>query len=471
MSAEHQAALDFLLSRIDYERVPILPYNRQALRLDRMRALLRLLGDPQAGLRIVHLAGTKGKGSTAAMVASALTAAGLRTGLFSSPHLDRLEERMRIDGREIESGRFIDVVHAVRQAAAELEGSPRTVEEAGAPTFFELTTAMALVHFARQRVDAAVLEVGLGGRLDSTNVCHPLVSVITSISLDHMRQLGDTVEAIAGEKAGIVKPGVPCISGVTEPGPARVIVDACRRQGARLVALGSEFGYAYDPPRGLEEAEHPAHLDYWRNTSAGRTSLDRVALRLLGEHQAHNAAVALATIDELNAQGWSIPESAVRRGLAEVRWPARVEVVARRPTVVLDAAHNVASIEALVRTLDESFAVQRRRLLFATKDIEGMLRVLGAKFDEILLTRYEINPRGVPVEELAAAAARVAPPGICRTCPTPAEAWEALDRVTSPRDLVCISGSFFIAAEVRALLALRGTPGGGRASALDGSWA
>jgi dihydrofolate synthase/folylpolyglutamate synthase len=310
---------------------------------------------------------------------------------------------------------------------------------------------MALCHFARCRVQAAVLEVGLGGRLDSTNVCLPQVCAITSISLDHTQQLGGTVECIAREKAGIIKPGIPVVSGVTNAGPREVIRDVCQRQGCQLTELETDFQFQYQPPRGLEASPGTGMLDFQYLAAGREHRYDRLALRLLGRHQAANAAVALAVMAELQERGFTIPPSAIRAGLAGVRWPARVELVARRPAIVVDAAHNRASVEALVQVLTESFSVRRRLLVFATtqeKDIRGMLTILLPQFDAVVFTRYLNNPRAVPPQELAAVAAdltgRVFP-----AVADPAEAWQEMLRAASPDDLVCVTGSFFIAAEIR----------------------
>jgi dihydrofolate synthase / folylpolyglutamate synthase len=453
-ASPHARALDFLASRIDYERMRRMPYGERELKLDRMRALLDRLGNPERGLPILHVAGTKGKGSTAAMLGSVLRAAGFRSGVFSSPHLERVEERFAINGLHATPDELVEMVEAVRPAC---EAMDRAACSSGGvalgPTFFEVTTAMALEHFARRRCDVAVLEVGMGGRLDSTNVCSPMVAIITSISHDHTNQLGSTLEAIAGEKAGIVKPGVPVVSGVVEPAARDVIRRRCRELGCRLVELGTDFEFRYAPPGGVEQAEGLGRMDFLL-PPGGTDAPPRYAglpLRLLGSHQAANAAVALAALEELQRLGWAIPEAAVRAGLAEVVCPARVEIVARRPVVVLDAAHNVASIDALLATLDESFSAARRLLIFATteeKDVRGMLASLLGRFDEVIFTRYRNNPRGVPAEELQALAAELSG----RTWPvraTPAEAWDLAARTAGPDDLICVTGSFFIAAEMR----------------------
>ena len=499
----------FLLGRIDYERSRSMPYNPHQLGLGRMRELLDRLGQPERGLPVIHVAGTKGKGSTSAMIAAALSAAGLRTGLFTSPHLDRVEERMRIDGRPCEPEELVELVELVRptveamekglgirdwgleasgQAASPLRNDQRpaggcpdclpipnpdpradapgslipnphdpAAPGARIPTYFEIITAMALVHFARRNARAAVLEVGLGGRLDATNVCSPEVSVITSISFDHTQQLGNSLAAIAWEKGGIIKPGVPVVSGVTEDEPREVIRQICRQRGCRLIERGTDFDFDYEPPRHLERADGCGLVRYRAGGDPG-TMRSMVAyparqfsLGLPGRHQAANAAVALAVLEELSRAGWDVPEAAVRRGLGELAWPARIEVLARRPAVVLDAAHNVASIEALVETLRESFAARRRTLIFAAtqdKDYRGMLERLLGSFDEILWTRYLDNPRAVPPEDLQALAVELG----ARRWPIyaePAAAWEAARRLASPEDLIVVAGSFFLAAEIR----------------------
>jgi len=432
-----------------------MPYSPARMGLERMRQLLEEIGSPERGLPVVHVAGTKGKGSTSAMIAAALSAAGYRTGLFTSPHLERIEERMTIDGQACAAEEFTILVDLLRPAVEALDR--RTVKDQSGPTFFEITTAMALLHFARQNVQAAVLEVGLGGRLDATNICQPAVSVITSISFDHTQQLGNTLEAIAGEKAGIIKPGVPVVSGVVEPEARDVIREVCRKRDCRLVERDTDFVFDYHPPRHLERASACGQVVYRQAThlplptnSCPLPTAHGFDLALPGRHQAANAATALATLDVLRQALWNIPPPAVRQALAGVSWPARVQVVARRPTVVIDTAHNVASMQALVETLQESFCAARRLLIFATthdKDVRGMLRCLLGHFHEVYLTRYLDNSRAVPPAELQ----QVAEELTGRRWPAwdePAAAWNAARSSATADDLVCITGSFFLAAEM-----------------------
>jgi dihydrofolate synthase / folylpolyglutamate synthase len=467
--ADRAAAEQFLHSRIDYERSPAIPYDKRDFKLDRMVRFLSQLGNPHVGLNIVHIAGTKGKGSTAAMIASALSAAGYRTGLYTSPHLDRVEERLRIDGVQIASDDFVELIERIRPCVAELDATAaEELPESQGPTYFEILTAMALVYFADQRVDWAVLEVGLGGRLDSTNVCHPAVSVITSISFDHTKQLGNTLAEIAAEKAGIIKPGVPVVSGVFEPEARDVIRQMAAQHGCRLIERNVDFEVTYradkatdeDPPAAstgsaatsqlLSRASQPhSSIDFTSHVTRRECCLRDVELSLLGEHQADNAAVALATLEELRAQGWHLDESDIRRGMATVRWPARVEVLSVNPTVVLDTAHNLASVDALIATL-ERFSSRQRILIFATtrdKDVRGMLERLLPKFDVVMLTRYQNNPRGMPAEELVEIASDLGKHD-CLSFSSSINAWQIARQRANADDLIVITGSFFLAAEL-----------------------
>jgi dihydrofolate synthase/folylpolyglutamate synthase len=458
--ARYAAAIDFLHDRVDYERALAVPYHGRHFSLDRTRELLARLGNPQQKYPIVHVAGTKGKGSTAAMIAAVLTAAGYRTGLFTSPHLDRVEERIAVDGRPSGVADMVDLVERLTPAVQAMDSAPSPdYPGENCPTYFEITTAMALVHFAARRVDAAILEVGLGGRLDSTNVCDPEVSVITSISFDHTRQLGSTLEAIAAEKAGIIKAGVPVVSGVLEPGPREVIRRVSRQIGSSLHELGVDFDFRYTPPRALDVSQQSGRIDFHYHADGKDYALVDVALGLLGGHQGANAAVALAAVERLRQSGWSIPEPAIRVGLGGLTWPARVELIQRRPAIVIDAAHNVASITALIRVLNESFSPRRRILVFATtqeKDMAGMLACLLGQFDEVILTQYLDSPRAVPLEQLDAAA-RELTGRQCRLCPRPADAWDEVRGLAAADDLICVTGSFLIAAQMRA--EIRDRPG------------
>jgi dihydrofolate synthase/folylpolyglutamate synthase len=415
------------------------------LKLEHMRSLLARLGNPHHRLRILHVAGSKGKGSTAAMLASILQQAGYRTGLFTSPHLCRVEERFQVDGQAITTAELTALLDEIRKSV-EAEGQNASIPY----TFFEVATAAGFLHFVRRRVEAAVMEVGLGGRLDSTNVCRPIVSVITSISFDHTHLLGDRLAAIAAEKGGIIKPGRPVISGATVPEPRAVIERISRERRAPLRQLGVDFRYSYTP--GKVTATHTQRSRVAVVTD--RRHWPNFELNLLGDHQAANAAVAVACVETLQAEGWRVPDSAVAAGLAEVSWPARLEVVGRRPLIVLDCAHNVASALALVQTLQASFPPARRLLLFAgssDKDLAGMFRVLSPHFAHAFLTRYTDNPRSVSAEKLAELL-RANGHLPVTLCPTPPEAYRAARAAAAPDDVIVITGSVFLAGELRPLL-------------------
>ncbi|HEX3725261.1 MAG TPA: cyanophycin synthetase, partial [Pirellulales bacterium] len=255
---------------------------------------------------------------------------------------------------------------------------------------------------------------------------------------------------IAGEKAGIIKSHTPVVSGVVEPEPRAVIERTAGELGCPLVQWDRDFAFDYRPPRHLERAMARGAVDYRRLTGDRPSEMLNLELKLVGRHQAANAAVALATLEELARLGWPVSEAATRAGLSQVCWPARIEVLGRRPTVVLDSAHNTASIEALVRTLDESFEPGPRLLVFATtrdKDVDGMLRILAGKFDEVIFTRYWDNPRGVPPEELQAMAAQLSP--VTTHVAADAESgWQLALKLATPGHLICITGSFFLAAEI-----------------------
>lgn len=444
-TTRRDAALAWLLGRINYERVLVIPYQERQLKLDRMRQLLTRLGSPDAGMRIVHLAGTKGKGSTAKMTAAMLEASGYGTGVYSSPHLERIEERFAVAGQPCSAEDLVSLVDRIRPVVSAMDAE--CGDPAEGPTFFDIATAMAFLHFADRQVDAAVIEVGLGGRLDSTNVCTPLVTVVTSISLDHTKQLGDTLGRIAGEKAGIAKPGVPMVCGVTQQEPQGVIAAEAKRHGCRLIQVGEDFGYSREVSPG------GATMNFWRRSGDKRVEWPGLVLGPAGEHQARNAAVALAVIGELADQGWSLPEQACREALERLRLPGRVEVFPGKPTVVIDTAHNEASAQALAQSLGELGRFDHRTLVLAAsrdKDVRAIAAALVPAFDRVLVTRYLETPRAVPPEELAEL---IRPHGSAEVIADPKEALSAATSAAGSDDLVCVTGSFFIAAELRPLVA------------------
>jgi dihydrofolate synthase/folylpolyglutamate synthase len=448
----YDEALARLYGRINYERVPQHDYCASMFKLERMSALLDLCGHPELDIPAVHIAGTKGKGSTAAMTAAMLQAAGYRTGLFISPHVHRFEERMTVNGEGPTPAELAELYTEVHQLVQRLEDRGPD----WSPTFFEVTTTLAWLFFARRGAELAVLEVGLGGRLDATNVCRPLVTVVTSISHDHTHLLGETLEQIAREKAGIIKTGVPVVSGVREE-PARGVIGAvARERGAALLQLGddlclSELSYAASPDAdGLPRAKLNVATP-WR-VHAG------VEAPLPGRHQACNAALALAAVDSLAAGGFPVAPEAIRAGLAAVDWPLRIEVLGRRPLVVADAAHNEASIAAMLATL-RGLAVRRRVLVFGAsrdKHVDDMLRLINGEFDDVVLTQYAGNPRALSARDLAVRAGSAGLTGF-RVESSARAAWDLATSLAAPEDLICATGSLFLAAELRELILTQAT--------------
>jgi dihydrofolate synthase/folylpolyglutamate synthase len=386
----------FLDARLNFERREM--PNDQILRLDRMRLLLDCLDNPQRRYRVVHVAGTKGKGSTAHLIAAMLERLGGKVGLHTSPHFHRLEERFRINQRMIEAESLAQLVNAIREPVSAVDAQlARSQVEL---TYFEITTALALWHFARERVEWAVIEVGMGGRLDATNVVDPEVCVITSISRDHTRWLGTTLESIAREKAGIIKPNRPVVSGVAT-GPAQDVIEAaCRQTSSPFRQLGRDFNYAYTARS-------------WHGSLISVRTWKRVwptaEVPLLGEHQAANVAVAIATLETLFEPNRPVALAQLVDSLASVRLTGRIEVFPGEPFIVLDVAHNDASAAALARVLFDVFGPRAadsapRVLLFGVsrdKDWPTMLEHLCPLFDHIVLSQYRDNPRGLPPDEMA----------------------------------------------------------------------
>lgn len=445
---DYPAAIEYLYSQINYERtVESKPY---AFRLRRMRDLLEMLalrGVAGDDLPVVHIAGTKGKGSTATMVAAMLAASGIRTGLYTSPHLVDLEERFVVDGQCASKPEVASLIAAVRDAAERLADSA-----AGPPTFFELTTAVALLHFKRRDCRAVVLEVGLGGRLDSTNVCVPKATAITSIGLDHQHILGGTLAEIAFQKAGIIKPGVPVVSGISGGEAAEVIERVARQRGAPLLKIGTDFDFSAEPlpnawgSRFDLNSKHPSV----RQRLGWHLPLD-------GAHQGRNAAIACTIMDLLWHSGNETSLDAQASGLAQVKCAGRIErfLASDGGEVIIDTAHNIDSITALCDCLDERAKGRTVTIIFGTsrdKDHIPMLRRLCETAGRLVLTRYHGNPRYREPAELMAAL----PQGRTATiqeCPETALAIARQNAQPPDKHLIVICGSFFLAAEVRPLVA------------------
>ena len=392
----------YIVESTDYERMKDVNYSARTFRLDRVRQLLGALGDPQQHWPAVHIAGTKGKGSTAAMVESIARAHGMRCGLFTSPHLVDMRERIQIDRQWIEP-------ETMRQLTERLAEAVERDLPHNRPTYFEMITAIAFMAFAEAGVDLAVLEVGLGGRLDSTNVVSPLVAVITGISMDHMAQLGPDLASIAGEKAGIIKAHVPLVVAPQAAEAGAVIAGRAAELGAPLVQVGRDVTSQWQV-HWMEG--RPAGLVRVRTPGGG---YENVELALGGRSQAINAACAIVSCEiAFERLGRQVDEAALRRGLREVVWEGRMQAFAGRVAVVLDGAHNVASVRQLLESVEMYYPGRPRSVLFgsaADKDISGMLAVLAERGERVYFTRTD-NPRAADPQELCAAYGRAGDAGV-----------------------------------------------------------
>ncbi len=403
--------------------------------LDRIHLALRRLKNPERAYPSLHLAGTNGKGSTSAFAASCLREGGYRVGLYTSPHLVRVNERIQVNGEEISDELFGTRILEV------VELYPELCEEPYPLSYFELGTLVALHHFMREEVDVAVLETGLGGRLDATTAARTVVSAITPISFDHMDYLGHTLAAIASEKAGIFKPSVPAVSAAQAPEVLRVLEEHARGVGTSLVVEGREFSLTADP-------HAPGVFAY-----AGlRWRLPALTLGLRGPHQRQNAAVALAALERLEEQGLKLPAEAIRKGLASARWPGRLEEIDDAPTVVLDGAHNPAGVEALFAALAAEYPGRPLHLLFSVlgdKDHRPMVRTLFPRAATAHLAPLPTPRVLLPERYLEEARAHCAD---SRAHGSVAEALAEAKRAASASGgIVVAAGSLFLVGEVKKL--------------------
>ncbi len=444
-------ALAYLYALTNYEHVaPAGDTARdvaRALDLERMRSLLAALGNPHERHKTIHVAGTKGKGSTAAMIDSCLRQLDLRVGLFTSPHLTTFRERMRVNGELISREDVADLAQRVKSAAEHIPGV----------TTFEAVTAMGFLHFARQDVDWAVIEVGLGGRLDATNVITPQISVITSLSLDHTKWLGNTLAEIATEKAGIIKPGVPVVSQQQTLEAAAVIERIAHERNAPLTMLGRHWRWT--PGLTTLEKQTFEVKQVARVRSNERPFVNDLEgwyeTTLLGKHQCENAAAAIAALDVLrNAGSIDISARAIRDGLRLIFWPGRFEILRADPPLILDGAHNVDSVNKLAMTLAEVFPGRRWTFIFGCykdKDAEGMLKALAGRAARWIMTQPG-NARAMSVDQLI----DVAKARNLRAAAFP-HVKDAIASVAKSTEAVCVTGSVALVGEARAAWGIGGS--------------
>ena len=443
IESDYQEALDYLYSFVDYSLSRTVRYSPQVFDLERMKIFMAALGNPEREYTTIHIAGSKGKGSVASLCASALMTAGNRTGLYTSPHLHDYVERIKTNGENIP---YADLVNLVEQLKPIVNSIPDL-------TTFEITTALAFLYFQQKGVDIAVLEVGLGGRLDATNVCQPIVSVITSLSYDHTALLGETLSEIAGEKAGIIKSGVPIILAPQKDEARLVIERICAERGAPLIQVGKD--YFFSPlSRSLEsqtllvwtaseQANATAFIesggfDEWEPT--------RLTIPLLGFHQVENAATAYAALETARKRGLLISDTNIRDGFRSVVWPGRFELLQRYPPVIIDSAHNRDSALKLLLALDDYFTGYPVVLLFGVsedKDITGMFTKLMTRVGHVIMTK-SFHPRAIEPEKLVEIAHQFGKPA--KAIPDFQEALGEALRLAGGEGVILITGSIFIAA-------------------------
>lgn len=429
-------AINLLLSLVDHERTqPVGPRQKAIFDLGRMERLLHRLGDPHNAAPVIHVAGTKGKGSTAALCDSALHADGYHTGFYSSPHLHSFRERIRRDTIPISQEEFSEL-------ADELWPHQEWVgrhEGLGPVTLFEFMTAMAFQCFARNKTDFQVIEVGLGGRLDATNVVNADVSIITSISLDHTAILGDTIGEIAREKAGIIKTGGTVVAAPQKPEALSVILDVCHSLSATPILVGKDVTWT----------PGPASIDGQEVTVAGRHKTYKLRVPLLGKYQMENAATAVAALEALRDQGHSIPDEAIQQGFDKVVWPCRMEVLSRDPLVVADGAHNEYSMDSLLESLASYMDFRRLFLIVGFSRDKSVAKMVGrlAKMKPIVFASRSRHPRSTPPAQISSMFNEY---GIeAKETASLAEALIQARELADKGDLILATGSLFVAAEVR----------------------
>jgi len=437
----YRNALEFLNSLQNFERRPPTQRERAAFTLARMRRLLAEMGNPHKSFRSVHIAGTKGKGSTATMLARMLQNNGLKVGLYTSPHIQDVRERIRVNGHMISEAAMARLVSQIARTVG------RMGEEK--PTYFEVLTALAFEHFKDQEVDIAVVEAGLGGRLDATNVLRPEVCAITNVSYDHMSILGNTLEEIASEKAGIFKENVPVVC-APQPKPVKQILKkAAEKTRSPILFAGDdiEFSYRFESSR----AGGPqARICVTTPTS----HYDHLAVPLIGEHQAVNCGVAIGLLDQLKNRGFKIDDEAAIAGLAKVSMEGRMEMICDMPRVLVDGAHNAASVEALMRAIGQNIPCESMVVIFgccSDKDIDGMLRLIQLGADKIIFTSFQ-SPRAASPQELAARFSEISG-RMAQVAGNLAEAIAIAEKAITRGDLICVTGSFQLVREAKELFA------------------
>lgn len=462
-SSYYEETKTFFLGAIDYERISKYKYNSSSFSLERMEQLLDVARNPHHDLKTIHIAGTKGKGSTAIMIASILQEARLKVGLFTSPHLINLEERIKVNGKDISKKAICESTDILRPYIEK----ERKKDIYRSPTFFETLTAISLIFFKKEAVDVAVMEVGLGGRLDSTNVISPLVSVITSIGFDHTDKLGTTLGQIAGEKAGIIKGKTPVVSSPQKDEALCVIQETCNKKKSRLNLVGRDI--TIETARSFDGRRQPSNKDSavfgsFCDISTANNRYKELFVPIPGEHQIVNCAcaigaaeIAIESLPDYKADLYNEMDGVVRNSLQSVKCPGRIEIVSQHPLIIVDSAHTVESIRALKDTIKEYIKPNKITLMFGIsqdKDITGILNEILPSVNTAIFTTTG-NPRSANPSDLKETLKR----DINKPCYSTDNIKEGLDiaiKVTDKSDMICITGSTFLAGEVKSLLNFKG---------------
>jgi dihydrofolate synthase/folylpolyglutamate synthase len=434
----YDEAMKYLFARTDYEKETRVRYNKTTFNLTRMEKLLRLVGNPQKKIRTVHIAGTKGKGSTATMLAKMLESNNYKVGLYTSPHVLDLHERIVVNSKMISRSQMLGLMNRIYAPVEKLS-------KAEPPSFFEIMTALAFMHFADEQVDIAVIETGLGGRLDSTNVIKPQVVGITSLSIDHQEQLGKTLASIAAEKAGVFKRGVPIITVQQEASAMKVLQAEATRVKAPLMVTGKDIDFSHRFETSREDGPHTRIC-----LTTPNSKFEHLRVPLHGTHQAINCGLALAMLDKLKESGYKIDNEKAKQGLKEVSLAGRMEMICENPRILIDAAHNADSIRALMHAIGQSVPYDSMVVVFGCnvdKDIEGMLHELQYGADKVIFTRSNSVKAAWP-EDLGERYAEISGK-MYQTALTLREALGLAQSATGREDLICVTGSFYLIGQAK----------------------
>ncbi len=434
----YEDAIRYLFSRTDYEKEQNLRYNVTTFDLSRMEKFLSLLGNPHKKIDTVHIAGTKGKGSTATMLAKMLEANDYKVGLYTSPHVVHLHERITVNSRMISEPEMLGLMNRVYVPVEK-------VSKTNPLTFFEIMTALAFMHFLDKAVDIGVIETGMGGRLDSTNVIEPKVVGITSLSIDHMQQLGNTIDSIAKEKAGVFKTGVPIVTVQQEPTAMQVLKSHANAVKAPLSVTGQDIDFSH---RFETSREHGPHTRICLTTPTSKFEHLRVPLH--GRHQAINCGLALAMLDKLKSVGYSIDNEKAIEGLNKVSLSGRMEMICDDPRIMIDGAHNAASIQALMQAIGQHIPYDSMVVIFGCnndKDIKGMLHNLQYGADKVVFTRSN-SVKAMSPQVLADMYAEMSGK-MCQAADSLGEALQVAKSAITKEDLICITGSFYLIGQAK----------------------